>query len=96
MLGKPSGQMGFGDLEARGRVPEGHFLKKIDSQIDWRPFLKLLEPLYHPTQGRPSHPPVMMFIAFAENSFLNGVKWVSRESFQGAGFLIVSVAIHDP
>jgi hypothetical protein len=35
-------------------------------------------------------------IAFAENSFLNEGKWVSRESFQGAGFLIVSVPIHDP
>ena len=63
MLGKQSGQMGFGDLEARGRVPEGHFLRKIDDQIDWRPFEKVLEPLYHPTQGRPSHPPVMMFKA---------------------------------
>ena len=40
MLGKQSGQMGFGDLEATGRVPEGHFLKKIDGQIDWRPFEK--------------------------------------------------------
>jgi hypothetical protein len=62
MLGKQSGQMGFGDLEARGRVPEGHFLQKID-QIDWRPFEKVLEPIYHPKQGRPSHPPVMMFKA---------------------------------
>ena len=35
-------------------------------------------------------------IPFAENSFLNEGKWVSRESFQGAGFLIVSVPIHDP
>ena len=63
MLGKQSGQMGFGDMEAMGRVPEGHFLKKIDGQINWRPFEKLLEPLYHPTQGRPSHPPLVMFKA---------------------------------
>ncbi len=63
MLGKPSGQMGFGDLEATGRVPAGHFLQKIDGQIDWLPFQKLLEPLYHPSRGRPSHPPVMMFKA---------------------------------
>ena len=61
MPGKQSGQMGFGDMEAMGRVPEGHFLKKIDGQINWRPFEKLLEPLYHPTQGRPSHPPLVMF-----------------------------------
>jgi hypothetical protein len=41
MLAKQSGQMGFGDLEATGRAPESHFLKKIDSQIDWRPFQKV-------------------------------------------------------
>ncbi|MBU4356831.1 MAG: IS5 family transposase [Proteobacteria bacterium] len=63
MLGKRSGQMGFGDMEAMGWVPEGHFLKKIDGRINWRPFEKLLEPLYHPTQGRPSHPPLVMFKA---------------------------------
>ena len=63
MLGKQSGQMGFGDLEAKGRVPEGHFLKKIDDQINWQPCAKLMEPLYHPTQGRPSHPPLIMFKA---------------------------------
>jgi transposase, IS5 family len=63
MVGKQSGQMGFGDLEATGRVPEGHFLKKIDEQINWQPFEKVMAPLYHPTLGRPSHPPVMMFKA---------------------------------
>jgi IS5 family transposase len=63
MLGKQTGQMGFGDLEATGRVSDGHFLKKIDGQIDWRPFAKVLEALYHPTQGRPSHPPLVMFKA---------------------------------
>jgi IS5 family transposase len=63
MLGKLSGQMGFGDLEATSRLPEGHFLKKIDQQIAWHPFEKLLEPLYHPKLGRPSHPPLMMFKA---------------------------------
>ncbi len=63
MLGKQSGQMGFGDLEATGRVSEAHFLRKIDGQINWRPFEKLMEPLYHPTQGRPSHPPLVMIKA---------------------------------
>jgi len=63
MLGKPSGQKGFGDLEATGRLSDSHFLRKIDRQIDWRPFEKLMAPLYHPTQGRPSHPPLVMFKA---------------------------------
>jgi IS5 family transposase len=71
MLGKQSGQKGFGDLEARGRLSESHFLKKIDSQIDWRPFEKLMAPLYHPTQGRPSHPPVMMFKALLLQQWYN-------------------------
>ena len=71
MLGKPSGQQGFGDLEARGRLSAGHFLRKIDSQMDWRPFEKLLAPLYHPTQGRPSHPPVMMFKALLLQQWYN-------------------------
>lgn len=71
MLGKQSGQKGFGDLEARGRLSEGHFLSKIDSQIDWRPFEELLAPLYHPTQGRPSHPPVMMFKALLLQQWYN-------------------------
>jgi len=55
--------MGFGDMEATSRVPAGHFLKKIDDQLDWQPFENVLEPLYHPNLGRPSHPPVMMFKA---------------------------------
>ena len=63
MLGKKSGQMGFGDMEATDRVPEGHFLKKINDQIDWQPFEKALESLYNPRLGRPSHPPLMIFKA---------------------------------
>jgi len=54
MLGKQSGQMGFGDMEATGRVPEGHFLKKIDGQIDWRPFREDIGPLsLSPKPGAP-------------------------------------------
>ncbi len=54
MLGRKTGQMSFGDIETRGRVPEGHFLRKIDQQIDWRPFEQMLESLYHPRLGWPS------------------------------------------
>lgn len=71
MLGKQTGQMGFGDLETMGQVPEGHFLLKIDGQINWRPFEKLLTPLYHPTQGRPSHPPLVMFKALLLQQWYN-------------------------
>lgn len=63
MLGKKSGQMSFGEIEAAGRVPEGHFLREIDRQIDWRPLEEALRPLYHPSQGRPGYPPLLMFKA---------------------------------
>ena len=57
MLGKQTAQMGFGDMEATSLVPDGHFLKKIDAQIDWRPFQKVLEPLSsHPGAPQPSAP----------------------------------------
>src|SRR4030042_754106 len=71
MLGKQSGQKGFGDLEATSRLSDSHFLRKIDSQINWQPFEKLMESLYHPTQGRPSHPPVMMFKALLLQQWYN-------------------------
>ena len=76
MLGKQSGQMGFGDMEAKGRVPEGHFLQKIDRQVNWRPFEQLLEPLYHPTRGRPSHPPEIN-----GGSRIRLSRWISRLIF---------------
>ena len=61
MLGKQTGQRGFGDLEAAKRMSDSHFLLKINNQIDWQPFEKLMAPLYHPTKGRTGYPPVMMF-----------------------------------
>ncbi len=63
MLGKKSGQMGFGEMEAAGRVPEGHFLREIDRKIDWRPFEETPSGLYHPRRGRPGYPPLVMFKA---------------------------------
>jgi hypothetical protein len=58
MLGKQTGQMGFGDMEAAGRLSAGHFLRKIDGQINWRPFEKLMAPPVssHPGASQPSAP----------------------------------------
>ena len=36
MVGKPSNQPGFADLQASSRVNENHFLLRIDRGIDWR------------------------------------------------------------
>jgi hypothetical protein len=41
-IGDTIGSEGFWGPGGHGRVPEGHFLKKIDGQIDWRPFHSLI------------------------------------------------------
>jgi IS5 family transposase len=98
MLGKQSGQMGFGDLEATSRLSDSHFLMKIDSQIDWQPFEKLMAPLYHPTQGRPSHPPVMMFKALLLAQWYNlsdpGLEEAIRDRLSFLRFL--GLSLNDP
>ena len=38
-------------------------LLKIDGLIDWKPLQKELSKLYHPSLGRPSYPPLVMFKA---------------------------------
>jgi IS5 family transposase len=95
MLGKQSGQMGFGDMEATGRLSDSHFLRKIDSQIDWQPFEKLMEPLYHPTQGRPSHPPLVMFKALLLQQWYNlsdpGLEEAIRDRLSFQRFLGLSL-----
>jgi hypothetical protein len=42
-------------------VPESRLPKKIDSQINRQAFEKIMELPYHSTQGRPSHPPLVVF-----------------------------------
>lgn len=60
MLGKPSNQLGFADLQNHSRVGDNHFLLKIDRKIDWRRIKGRLDALYDPSVGRPSFPPLTM------------------------------------
>lgn len=60
MVGKPSNQLGFADLQTSSRVSENHFLLRIDREIDWRGINRRLEALYDPVVGRPGFPPCMM------------------------------------
>ena len=62
MLGRRSKQATFLDADMKRRLPNSHFLK-VDELIDWDPIEKRLEPLYDPSNGRPSYPPLMMFKA---------------------------------
>ncbi len=63
MLGKKDLQLSFGQVETAHRVPKGHFLLRIDRQIDWAPVEQELEGLYSSPRGRPSYPPLVMFKA---------------------------------
>jgi transposase, IS5 family len=53
-VGKTIEAVGLGDLEVTGRLRDGHFLGKIDSQIDWQPFEEVLASLPHQNLGHPS------------------------------------------
>jgi len=57
MPGKQSGQKHFGDMEATGRVPAGHFLKKIDGQINWHPSRRFWNLFIIPPRGAPTISP---------------------------------------
>ena len=63
MLGKRDCQDSFGDLESARRVSDKNFLMRIDKEIDWKPFEQRLSGVFHPTKGRPSHPPLLLFKA---------------------------------
>lgn len=45
MLRKKRQQATLGELEAAGRVPQGHFLRQVDQKIEWQPFQAELEGL---------------------------------------------------
>ncbi len=57
MLGRRSKQATFLDADIKKCLPNSYFLK-VDELIDWDPIEKRLEPLYDPSNGRPSYPPL--------------------------------------
>jgi len=60
MLGRTVSQIGFGDYVLLSRVPDDHFLVRVDEVINWKPVERALGSLYSHT-GRPSHPPLVLF-----------------------------------
>jgi IS5 family transposase len=63
MAHKTSGQLGFAD-EWLGNNPKlNQRLDKLDRLLDWTPFEKLLSVIYASTEGRPSHPVLLLFKA---------------------------------
>lgn len=98
MLGKKQGQMSFGEMEAAHRVPEGHFLRQIDKQINWQPFLEAMEGLYHPRCGRPGYPPLVLFKALLLQRWYNlsdpGLEEAIRDRLSFQRFL--GLSFQDP
>ena len=63
MAHKTSGQLGFAD-EWLGNNPKlNQRLDKLDRLLDWTSFEKLLSIIYASTEGRPSHPVLLLFKA---------------------------------
>ncbi len=98
MLGKKTGQQSFGELEAAARVPESHFLRQIDQQLDWRPFDTALQTLYRSHRGRPSYPPLVLFKALLLQRWYDlsdpGLEEAIRDRLSFQRFL--GLSLHDP
>lgn len=58
MKGEHNPQLGFGDEALRRRVPDDHFLMRVERHIDWRSLEALLATAYAPI-GRGSAPPLV-------------------------------------
>ncbi|MEO0257587.1 MAG: IS5 family transposase [candidate division WOR-3 bacterium] len=53
-------KMTWGQFEAERRLPEDHFLMRINALIDFSPIEKALSQLYSDRTGRPSYPPLVL------------------------------------
>ena len=60
----------WGQFEAERRVPEDHFLMRINQLIDFSPIEKALEGLYK-QGGRPAYPPLVLFKILLLERFYN-------------------------
>lgn len=98
MLGKKKPQPSFSDLEREQRLSPGHFLRQIETKIDWHPFEALLQELYPSRRGRPSYPPLVLFKALLLQHWYNlsdpGLEEAIRDRLSFQRFL--GVSSHDP
>ena len=63
MAHKTSGQLGFADAWLGNNPKLNQRLDNLNCQLDWTPFEKLLSVIYASTEGRPSHPVLLLFKA---------------------------------
>ena len=96
MRGRRHPQWGFGDEALWSRVPDDHFLVRVDDVIDWEPIDEELDCLYSHT-GRPSHPPLSLFKMLLLEMWFNlsdpGVESQVRDRLSFMRF--VGLGLHD-
>ena len=69
--GTPKGRITWGQFEAERRVPEDHFLMRINELIDLSPIEKALWEVYSDGMGRPAYPPLVLFKILLLQRFYN-------------------------
>jgi IS5 family transposase len=98
MLGKREPQPSFSDLEREQRLSPRHFLRQIETKIDWQPFAALLQELYPSRRGRPSYPPLVLFKALLLQQWYGlsdpGLEEAIRDRLSFQQFL--GLSFHDP
>jgi len=67
----PKDKMTWGQFEAERRLPNDHFLMRINELIDFSPIEKALSELYSHDNGRPSYPPLVLFKILLLERFYN-------------------------
>ena len=98
MLGKKEPQPSFSDLERDQRLSPGHFLRQIETKLNWQPFAAVLQELYPSHRGRPSYPPLVLFKALLLQQWYGlsdpGLEEAIRDRLSFQRFL--GVSSHDP
>lgn len=67
----PKHKLTWGQFEAERRLPEEHFLMRMNELIDFSPIEKALSKLYSHDNGRPAYPPLILFKILLLQRFYN-------------------------
>ncbi len=81
MVHKTSGQLGFADAWLGNHPKLNQRLDKLNRLLDWGPFEKLLNVIYASTEGRPSHPVLLLFKALLLQTWYTLSDYSLEEAF---------------
>ena len=63
----PKNKLTWDQFEAERKLPEDHFLMRINELIDFSPIEKALSELYSDGTGRPAYPPLWFSSRYASS-----------------------------